>query len=1054
MPRLSVTTRVVLVGSVLPSVVVGTHVFWRDKLAQSTIAHRQETAHLQALFRAQAASEALATLLYRMAEQVVTPGTPALERTQAARATLQAHLTELSRREPKTIEVIRAELVEMFDVADLALQAYSGDQPDLGRSYSARARSSGQVTDRHLDGILARLHDEAAAVGSNRRREADRVVQVANIALGATVLFVLVAMIVVARSISGPLSRLDQSLGALVNDNLTDVVPSGGPVEISGLARSIEALRSNMAEGRDRETALRVSQERYRRLVELSPDAIYVQVDGFIVYANPAAEKLYHTKTSGQLIGRPSIELIYAANRDLVEKQRQETTARRRSTPFLEMRRTRLDGSTFLGESAGAPMEWDGRTGIRVVVRDITERKMAENTLRENESMLRRARDEADAANRAKSTFLANMSHEIRTPMNGVLGMTELLTETALTERQRRFVDAVRQSGESLLGIINDILDFSKIEAGKFTLEIGDCDVVTCIEEVTEILADSAHRKGLEFSHYIADDLPAWVRCDPTRLRQILTNLLSNAIKFTERGEVALRVEPVASTGGSVTMRFEVRDTGIGISLADRNRLFRPFEQADGSTTRRFGGTGLGLAITEQLINMMDGDIGFDSTVGKGSTFWAIIPFPVAIGPTDTKTSPGEILQNLRVMIVDDNATNREIVENYITTWGMTGATADGGADALEQLATAADRGAPFDTAILDIAMPHMDGLELAQRIRADHRTAALPLIFLTSTGMQIDEDELRIDGFWTTLPKPVRRSLLFDQLANAAGASLACGVVEPPSNVADNIEKPSFDAHVLLAEDNAVNQEVAREMLSVLGCRVDVAANGAAATAAFKQTPYDLVLMDCQMPKMDGFEATRTIRDLEAQSGTTHRTPIIALTAHAMEGDHQRCLDSGMDDYLTKPFQPVQLHAALERWIGDGVTAAAGDAPQRVEHQGTDVLDAGTLDQLRALAMHGEPDILAQIINLYLDTTPELIASMRAAIADDDLDALGQAAHSLKSSSANVGAVRLADMLQSLEALVRGDSASTTTVDLAEVNTEYDLVCQALGDEVEGATG
>jgi two-component system, sensor histidine kinase and response regulator len=805
--------------------------------------------------------------------------------------------------------------------------------------------------------------------------------------------------------------------------------------------------------------AVQRSERRLRVMMDQIPVTVsYIDAQLRYRYINHAQEQ-WLGKTLEEVLDQPVRDVVGDAVWANIEPRLREAMAGV-SVP-LERERTDRHGNSVWHSGQHVPDLSDDGTvvGVYTVFFDTTPRAKAEQALLAREKDLHAAIAAAENANKAKSEFLANMSHEIRTPMNGVLGLTELLLETPLNEQQRSFLETVRSSGEGLLTIINDVLDFSKIEAGKLEMEWLDFDLYQSVEDVVQLFAPRAQAKQLELVTRIDERLPAAMHGDPFRFRQVLTNLLGNALKFTESGEVAVEV----ALDEEQRLHVTVRDTGIGIEPETCDRLFAPFAQADGSTTRRFGGTGLGLAISRHLVEMMEGRIGVHSVPGRGSTFWFKIPLRAATS-APLVAHPSE-LAGRRLLVVDDNPINAQIVQQHAAAAGMRCEVVHSGERALRRLHDAAAAGQGFDIAVLDMKMPVMDGLQLAAVLRAEPALRELRLMMLSSLHSGGEMVRARDAGIDAYLTKPVRRQDLFRGLAQLLGGAPACDLPIPLTTAATRIL-----ARVLMAEDNGVNQIVARNMLESLGCEVQIVGNGQLALDAVREGSYDIVLMDCQMPVMDGYAATGAIRAWEASQKQPRRVPIVALTANALVGDADACRAAGMDDHLAKPYSRKQLAATMARWLPSQlVEQAHGEAttqPSRLAALASPTgngpldspagaapvgaLDEKALDNIREIDSDGSAGVLAEVIGMYLSEAGVQIQRLRDALERSDPQALDRVAHALKSASQNVGATQLGELCRRLERQGRAGQLGGAAELVRAIEQQLDLVRPLLLAEID----
>ncbi|MFK3738725.1 hybrid sensor histidine kinase/response regulator [Massilia sp. TN1-12] len=700
----------------------------------------------------------------------------------------------------------------------------------------------------------------------------------------------------------------------------------------------------------------------------------------------------------------------------------------------------------------------EGRGAALVHHRDELERQVSVRT-----EQLEKAKNAAEAASRAKSAFLATMSHEIRTPMNGVLGMTEMLLGTELSDTQRNYTQLVKQSGEHLLVIINDILDFSKIEAGKLTVEYINFNLWDLLDDIHTVYTPQAATKGIQLYFDIANDIPVAICGDPNRLRQIMANLLGNALKFTDQGRILARVRVASEDSQAVMLRFEVHDTGIGISREARSRIFEAFSQADDSTTRKYGGTGLGLAISKQLVELMGGAIGVDNGPTQGSIFWFTVSFDKRRVDPDAPGDHQHTIDGLRVLLVDEQDQRRAGLERHLAAWRVDCAGTYGADQALDLLHEAARQGRAFDVAILDMELSGTSGLLLAAGIKADPSTRATRIVLLSPDPLAADPVQRREAGVAYQLIKPARAADLFACLATRPRGQVAPAPrFVPPRPLRAGTGRPASHhaRRVLLAEDNPVNIEVAKAMLESLDLQVDCARNGAEALAMVRSGAFDAVLMDCQMPVMDGFAATSAIRREEREAGRGRVLPIIAITANALQGDREACLAAGMDDYLSKPFTQQELAAVIGRWMALPLAATVhhDDEPPRLPPESVevirrDVINQAALDKIRALSRDRGDALVQKVISAYVDDVPQQLRTLRDAIDGMDADGVRRIAHTLKSASANVGADALAAMCKAMEQLGRADTTVGADAILVDMEQEFQAVRRSLTAQPEKET-
>jgi two-component system, sensor histidine kinase and response regulator len=817
------------------------------------------------------------------------------------------------------------------------------------------------------------------------------------------------------RNLEGAWRRRDGTT-LIVNENARLV--RGANDEVLFYEGTVEDITAR----RETEEALRTSREAYRYLVENATDIMYsCDPSGRFTYVNP---------TVRTVIGYSEQDILKKHFLDIIDPEycprveafyRRQFQARAPNTYYEFPAITPTGERVWIGQNVQTLMRGGRIIGFQAVARDISERKKMEEELA-------RTRDAAVESARLKSEFLANVSHEIRTPMNGVIGMADLLYTSALTTEQRDYAQTIRQSAESLLRIVDDILDISKIEAGKLALRAIDFDLDELIDEITDVFAERAAAKGIRFRSIIYPDVHRQLRGDALRIRQVVVNLVGNAIKFTPEGEVTLSVMQDSESDGGTVLWFLVNDTGIGISGADQERLFVPFVQVDGKTNRKFGGTGLGLAISKQLVSLLGGRIGVASVPGEGSTFWFTAPMEKDL---KARAVPKRLaLAGLRALVVDGDDVNRLMLRRHLSSAAMHVDEAPGVDEAMDMIRAAA-LSQPYDIVVSDMQLPHSDGLALTRAVRAEEFDviARTPVVLITAIGRRkSDVEAFRASGVNAFIIKPVRQS----QLASAVAGVIGDRSTLPPPSFPEP-EPPAAEAaghapRILVVEDNVVNQKVAVGQLRLLGLDAKVAGSGAEAIDALREGGYDLVLLDCQMPDVDGYEVAGEIRRLE---NGERRIPIVAVTAYVLEGERERCLAAGMDDYLPKPVSTVRLAETLGQWI-------------RMPAQPDPALDSDKLSGLKEMAKTN-PRFMTDITTLFREDALLRLHDLRDSIEQSNAERLARAAHALKSSSGNVGAKRIYTLCAAIEENARAGSISGASALVDQLAAELDVAVAAL---------
>lgn len=845
-----------------------------------------------------------------------------------------------------------------------------------------------------------------------------------------------------------------------------DVVKTGEPLLLDDLAPhpkfgkrhlSVRAFKvgkglgmivSDITERKQAGEALRENEEKFRMVAEQSPNMIFINKNGRVVYANrKCAEVMGYKRQEFYVPDFDYLKLISKESQGLI-KENFDKHLRGKEVDPVEYSLITKDGKKIEAILTTKLIKYKGEQAILGTITDITERKKAEQ-------ILMKAKEQAEEANRLKSEFLANMSHEIRTPLNAIIGMTELTLDTRLTNEQRDYLTNVKGSAHALMELLNDILDLSKIEADRVEPENIGFDLRLTVEGVTEAFAPRAYAKGLELTCLVHHQVSSLLRGDPSRIRQILMNLVGNSVKFTNKGEIAIKVELEKETENRVTILFSVKDTGIGISRDKQEKIFESFTQADGSTTRKYGGTGLGLSICKRLVEIMGGKIGVESKPNKGSHFW----FKLSLEKQKQFEHKPKLLpiniRGMHVLVVDDNRTNRIVLTKMVKSFDCCVESAESGIQALKALRETVRKEKRFDLVLLDMRMPDMDGEQTLRAIRNDTQIREATVIVLTSVGVRGEVAQLKALGCAGYLMKPIKQSQLYDAIITVMGLQKSKSPDKQRSMVTRHTiaEQKRRAIHILLAEDDPVNSKLVVTVLERAGFSVDAVNDGQKTIQALKSKDYDLVLMDVQMPEMNGFEATKAIRQMEDKK---QHIPIIAMTAHAMKEDKERCLQTGMDDYISKPIEPQNLINTIEKWIK---STDVQDTISRREHSDEEASDEGTpVNFDNALERFGgDKEFFKEILEEFLSYIPKQLEVLDEAVKKGDASEAEREAHKIKGAAENVGAGRIAGLSFKLELIARKGDLSGAEEIVTNLKNQLEIlqehINQALTQETTAET-